>query len=106
MGNKRKSVTCKFCGQQISLSNVSKHERRHKIHPETFKETYKVDHVDLKCKFCQKECKNINSLTQHELRCSHNPNHLPTTIVHKFNNVGRVAWNKGLTKETDPRVAK
>lgn len=25
------------------------------------------------CKYCQKECKNLNSLTQHEIRCDLNP---------------------------------
>ena len=28
------------------------------------------------CKFCGKECKNKNSLTQHEIRCKENPNRL------------------------------
>lgn len=29
-----------------------------------------------KCKYCQRECKNLNSLKQHEIRCKQNPNHL------------------------------
>jgi hypothetical protein len=28
----------------------------------------------LKCKYCGRECKNKNSLTQHEIRCKSNPN--------------------------------
>lgn len=30
----------------------------------------------LKCKYCQKECKNKNSLIQHEIRCKYNPNRI------------------------------
>ena len=100
-----KKIVCNICGQNVSASNYSKHIRRHQNHPETFKETYQLDHDDLYCKFCGKECKNKNSLTQHELRCSKNPNR-KVFINPNFNNQGRVAWNKGLTKETDERVRK
>ena len=31
------------------------------------------------CKYCNKECKNKNSLAQHEIRCKENPEHI---IVH------------------------
>lgn len=31
----------------------------------------------MNCKFCNKECKNSNSLTQHEIRCKNNPNRIP-----------------------------
>ena len=47
------------------------------------------------CKYCGKVCKNKNSLVQHEIRCKENPNR-------KY----CIAWNKGLTKQNDPRVAK
>jgi very-short-patch-repair endonuclease len=56
------------------------------------------------CKYCNKSCKNKNSLAQHEIRCKNNPNKINTTI-NNFNKTGRTAWNKGLSK-TDPRVAK
>lgn len=49
----------------------------------------------MNCKFCNKECKNQNSLRNHERLCKLNPNH---QIIK--------SWNKGLTKETDERVAK
>lgn len=101
-----KKVICELCGQEISASNLSKHIRRHQNHPETFlkKEIYHTDHDDLFCKFCGKECKNKNSLVQHELRCKENPNKIDTSK--SFNNRNKPAWNKGLTKETDERVAK
>ena len=52
------------------------------------------------CKYCGKECKNLNSLKQHEIRCKENPNH----ITNKGNTKPHTSWNKGLTKETDDRV--
>lgn len=104
-------VICPLCGTSISKSNWSKHERRHKDHPETFEiPKYKVDHDGLNCKFCGKLCKNNNSLCNHERLCKLNPdkqqNVNEKTGIPNFNQKGRVAWNKGLTKETDERVAK
>lgn len=55
------------------------------------------------CKYCGKQCKNKNSLAQHEIRCKENPDR----IIYRydnFNNFGRIPWNKGLTADTDPRV--
>ena len=101
----RTKIKCEFCGQEISKSNYSKHLRRHEVHPETFKESYHLDHDDLFCKYCGKEYKNKNSLVQHEIRCKCNPNKI-NIYIDGFNKTGRVAWNKGLTKETDERVAK
>lgn len=57
------------------------------------------------CQYCGKECKNINSLRQHECRCPKNPNRI-NTLIKGFNQVGTCkTWNKGLTKQTDNRVA-
>lgn len=68
---------------------------------------------DLYCVYCNKQCKNLNSLKNHECRCKNNPNKLKT--VGNPNNIykyleklhsGKIeVWNKGLTKETDKRVA-
>lgn len=57
------------------------------------------------CKFCGKECKNKNSLAQHECRCKENPNRIESPFV-KYNKERDHTWNKGLTKETDERVNK
>ena len=56
---------------------------------------------DFKCSYCGKICKNSMSLKQHEIRCSKNPNRI-------LNNSkkGTIPWNKGKTKETDPRIKK
>lgn len=106
----RKKVECPICGQMISLSNVSKHERRHKNHPETFRENvgkYKLNHDGLICQFCGRECKNRNSLCNHERLCKLNPDR--QLIHHKpikgFNKKGGTNWSKGLDKN-DPRIQK
>lgn len=39
------------------------------------------------CKYCGKECKNKNSLVQHEIRCKHNKNRIK--IVHPIGNGGK-----------------
>ena len=99
-----KRIICELCSVEISASNYNKHLKRHKNHPETFKENaYRVDHDDLFCKFCKKECKNKNSLTQHEIRCKENPCRI-NVFVDKFNNKGKTPWNKGLSCKTDSRI--
>lgn len=35
----------------------------------------------MNCKYCGRECKNKNSLTQHEIRCKENPNRIDTSYV-------------------------
>ena len=62
--------------------------------------------TDLFCTYCGKQCKNLNSLNNHERLCIKNPKRyeLPD---HKGNNnpmYGKKAWNKGLTKETNDTV--
>lgn len=50
---------------------------------------------DLFCKFCGKQCKNINSLSVHQVYCKLNPNR---KIAKGNPKKGRKSWNKGLTK--------
>lgn len=53
---------------------------------------------DFLCKYCKKECKNLNSLRQHEIRCKENPNRIK--MGYNANpNANYHAWNKGLTKK-------
>ena len=59
----------------------------------------------LYCQYCGKECKNLNSLKQHECRCGLNPSR-KAYIINGFNTKGKSAWNSGLTKDTDTRVLK
>lgn len=58
----------------------------------------------MNCKFCNKECKNQNSLRNHERLCKLNPNR-QESFFSKYNKEREHAWNKGLTKETDKRIA-
>ena len=101
---KRNKIICPDCGQEISKSNFSKHQRRHQDHPETFlPATYSLTHEGLDCQFCGKTCKNRNSLCNHERLCKQNPD---KQVIYRpgFNDFGRTAWNKGLTKETSASV--
>lgn len=71
-------VKCSMCGELISTANIKKHIKSHEVgtYEKNRKQRYKLDHDDLFCKFCNKECKNKNSLIQHEIRCNENPNNL------------------------------
>lgn len=63
------------------------------------------------CKYCGKECKNANSLSQHQVRCKENPDriHVVSNFI-KYNNDLRTgvkqSWCRGLTKEADDRLKK
>lgn len=102
-----KKCICDICGMEVSASNMSKHIRRHENHPETFKvSVYKLNHDGLACQFCNTIWKNRNSLCNHERQCKANPN-AQLSYFNVYNNLpGHIAWNKGLTKETDERMAR
>lgn len=62
----------------------------------------------MECKFCGKECKNDNSLRNHERLCHNNPNRDESPFVKYNKEVAdglRKVWNHGLTKETDERIS-
>lgn len=94
---------CPFCHNQVRLTNYNRHITSCQNHPEK-KCMQHVDHDDLFCKYCGKECKNKNSLAQHECRCKENPNRYTDNIGKNNGMYGKPSWNKGLTKETDNRV--
>lgn len=59
------------------------------------------------CQYCARECKNDNSLRNHERLCKENPNRqTPPAKTQKWRDTmkGRSAWNKGLTKETSKAI--
>lgn len=103
----RTKIACEYCGRPISKSNYSKHIRTHQNgNFIKYQNQYKLDHSDLYCKFCGKECKNTNSLVQHEIRCRMNPDKIEiNNSLEQYNKLGK-SWNRGLTKETDSRVAR
>lgn len=104
----RTTIICPKCGREISKSNITKHEASCKGLQN--KISYKLAHEGLVCQFCGKECKNRNSLCNHERTCKLNPNRQQNVGFDKFNSerkTGKVSsWNKGLTAKTDSRVAK
>ena len=57
----------------------------------------------LYCKYCGKECKNLNSLRQHEIRCKQNPNRIinKCTWKHIVNKPGYQSGTKGKVALTD-----
>lgn len=103
------TFSCAICDKIFTKrSSCLNHERyckmkASKLPVPKFVSTYNVD-KKVFCNYCGKQCKNKNSLVQHELRCKENPDHI-SSIVAGFNNSGRNPWNLGLTKD-DSRVAK
>lgn len=107
----RKQVQCEVCGKLIATCGIKSHLRFHenekrRQNEREYKKLARSDRDDLFCKFCSKQCKNLNSLTQHEIRCKENPNRISSSLLISYCNSGRPAWNKGLTADTDPRIAK
>jgi len=92
---------CPYCEKEINIPNFTKHLMTHENG--RYKECQQVQHDGLNCIYCGKECKNKNSLAQHEVRCKKNPNRKGFDNFAEFN---KISWNKGLTKETDNRVLK
>lgn len=104
----RTKVKCKYCGKEISKSNITKHESS--CQTKLAKKSYVLTHDGLTCQFCGKICKNRNSLCNHERMCRLNPNRQQGVGFDNFNierSSGKInSWNKGLTADTDDRIAK
>lgn len=61
---------------------------------------------DLFCPFCHKQNKNLNSYDQHRIRCKFNPDRIKiVSHIPLKDNLSNRGWSKGLTKETDVRIA-
>lgn len=101
-----KYLKCKYCNRTISVPNLPRHIEVCATSSTTYI-PYRLDHDDLFCKFCGRESKTRNSLIQHEIRCNNNPDRLVINYIRiGFNNPGRAAWNKGLTKDTNESIRK
>jgi very-short-patch-repair endonuclease len=96
-----KYTLCPICSKQIANNNYNKHVE---AHSKPSRYLRPLDHDDLYCKYCNKLCKNKNSLAQHEIRCSKNTSALKVQVPENF--ISQKPWNKGLTKDSDIRVAK
>jgi hypothetical protein len=64
-----------------------------------------MEDIMLLCKHCGKECKNKNSLINHERLCKQNPERQTSSFV-KYNETREtpVPWNKGKTAHDDFRI--
>lgn len=60
----------------------------------------------MNCKYCAKYCKNLNSLTQHQIRCKQNPEKIFVPVPVGNRTKGRIPWNKGQSKQTNSILAK
>ena len=97
MSNNKVYYSCLSC-REVFTTNVFKlHSKRCEIHGGKYKP--KV-YDNLNCPYCSKTYEKENAFRQHIPRCNKNPNKISTIISKK----GRAAWNKGLTKDTDPRL--
>ena len=124
-----KIYVCKFCGKKFnSKQKLGGHiiwckENPNRSGKSNFKSNIKngvreidIPSVDLFCQYCGKQCKSLNSLRQHEIRCKENPNKVGKKngkggggfigYNEKIKNGEIDVWNKGLKKETDERVKK
>ncbi len=92
-----KVYECPFCNKTFDNPyKLGGHEIRCKLNPkykqiqDNWKESYKI-HNDynkeqiLYCKYCGKECKNLNSVKQHECRCKLNPNKIDLSYIKESN---------------------
>lgn len=61
--------------------------------------------VLFKCEFCEKVVSNKGGLAAHTKHCKNNPNRVDhPPIKNGGAKKGSIPWNKGLTKDVDPRV--
>lgn len=105
---------CPYCNKKLnSGKSLGGHKTKCLLNPNRI--TNKGKHIKWKnhkyavysdvvsnCRYCNKQCKNLNSLHQHEIRCKNNPDRIQQSP--KFSYKGKVGWSKGLTKDTDKRV--
>lgn len=104
---------CSFCKKPCNgLQALHKHERHCKQNPDrrpqALPESYEkqLSEEELTCPYCSKLCKNLNSLVQHKRLCQRNPDRALTTYEKTgISNLSNIGWSKGLTKDTDNRIA-
>ena len=99
--NPNYDINLEKCKQNISKSNKNKLNKNNKNNE---------IRNDIFCQYCNKQCKSLNSLHNHERLCKSNPNRVESPFV-KYNESNKnknnnCIWNKGLTKFNDERVNK
>lgn len=72
------------------------------------KRKYNEPQDNLFCQFCNKQCKTLNSLKQHEMRCNQNLERIPLNNLAVHNEQIKLqqknVWNKGLNKNINESV--
>lgn len=77
---KRYLVSCLTCKSEITSCNFNKHLDSEQC---TSSDKFMYKRSDLECIYCNKLCKSVNSVTQHEIRCKKNPNRIIINRIHK-----------------------
>lgn len=96
-----KSTLCTLCNYNISNANYTRHHSICNGQPPGTKSRSKWNAPDdLTCPFCNSIRPTKSSYVNHYLECPKNANR-----NYKSYTVGLPAWSKGLTKETDQRLA-
>lgn len=85
---------CDLCGSSVSLSNITRHRNSKNCQAGS---KY-VPNSSKNCKFCNKLFDTSVGRGLHEIQCELNP-------IRKIPNLGKTAWNKGQTKETNSTIA-
>jgi hypothetical protein len=91
---------CILCKNEVAINQLDRHYGSAQCTKGKCGFTKNTAPKNLFCFYCDKECKNLNSLKNHERLCAKNPNRMP----HPKGMLGKESWNKGKTKETDPRI--
>lgn len=105
-------MTCKYCEKECkNKRSLVQHELRCVKNPNKIEVSFNLkeynsnprphnnyDLIDIqKCQYCNKECKNTNSLKQHEIRCKSNPNAIK--ITSNFIKYNEKVKNREITKK-------
>ena len=98
-----KQIKCDKCDKFITVNNYKKHIKscNTKKHFIKIDETWKIDNINYKCPFCDKNYSK-KGIISHIWR-----SHTEIGKNHKTTgSKGKISWNNGLTKFTDDRVKK
>ena len=112
---------CKYCGKEFEKKQqLAGHiiwckenpnrsgKSNFNCKPKELRKNYQYSnaiHDDLFCQYCNKPCKSMNSLRNHERFCKMNPNRQASPFV-KYNKTKGDVWNKGLTANVSESVRK
>lgn len=99
----KKEYCCDICGKNLYTTEYGfKHHVTN--HSKIYDNDFNRPNDNCYCKFCNKKCKNLNSLRQHEVRCKNNPDKIVMSgpSVDTFGDSR--GWSKGLTS-SDNRIS-